>query len=80
MDLERFSIAADIGFVVFTYREMMQIVLKYTRRTRPVVSLPWFVGKTQGWVLEKLPENILTLTRDQVCDSFPPNLVFGIAV
>ncbi|KAF8311181.1 NAD(P)-binding protein [Clavulina sp. PMI_390] len=51
---------------VFTYREMMEIVLKYSDRRRPIISLPWSVGKLQGWALEKLPENILTLTRDQV--------------
>lgn len=44
----------------------MDLVLKYTNRARPIVSLPWAVGKLQGWALEKLPENILTLTRDQV--------------
>lgn len=57
--------------LVFTYREMMQIVLKYTHRKRPIISLPWFLGRMQGWTLEKLPENILTLTRDQVRGCFP---------
>jgi hypothetical protein len=63
-------------FVVLTYREMMQIVLRYTHRMRPIISLPWSFGKMQGWALEKLPENILTLTRDQVRDSFLLDLVW----
>ncbi|KAF8341308.1 NAD(P)-binding protein [Cantharellus anzutake] len=54
------------GPEVFTYREMMELVLKYTGRKRPILSLPFVVGKAQGFVLEKLPTNLLTVTRDQV--------------
>ena len=71
---------ADIEFVVFTYREMMQLVLTYTHRKRPIISLPWFVGGMQGWLLEKLPENILTLTRDQVCGRFVLSLLATLLV
>ena len=49
-----------------TYREMVEIVLKSTRRQRPILSLPYAFGMVQGFVMEKLPENIFTLSRDQV--------------
>jgi hypothetical protein len=49
---------------------MMQFVLRYTHRYRPIVSLPFALGMAQGAVLERLPPNILTISRDQV--SFPP--------
>ncbi|KAH8119858.1 NAD-binding protein [Phellopilus nigrolimitatus] len=51
---------------VFTYKEMMKAVLKHTHRARPIISLPYSVGKMQGLVLEQLPQNIFTLTRAQV--------------
>lgn len=44
----------------------MQLVLTLGHRWRPIISLPFWVGLLQGWVLEKLPESIFTLTRDQV--------------
>lgn len=45
---------------------MMKIVLKCKNRYRPIVSLPYAFGMIQGFVTEKLPENIFTLSRDQV--------------
>lgn len=51
---------------VLTYYEMMEIVLKYKNRYRPILSLPYAFGMAQGFIMEKLPENILTLSRDQV--------------
>lgn len=53
---------------VFTYREIMQLVLRYSGREnrRFILSLPYWVGMLQGWLLEKLPENLFTVTRDQV--------------
>ncbi|KAG8982019.1 hypothetical protein FRC05_000161 [Tulasnella sp. 425] len=51
---------------VMTYREMMEIILRTTGRSRPILSLPFAVGTLQGALLEKLPENILTVTRSQV--------------
>lgn len=51
---------------VFTYYEMMEIVLKCKNRYRPVLSLPYAFGMVQGFFMEKLPENIFTLSRDQV--------------
>ncbi|KAG7452355.1 NAD(P)-binding protein [Guyanagaster necrorhizus] len=51
---------------VFTYRELMSLVLKYNGRHRPIVSLPFFVGQVQGFFLEKLPFNMFTVTRAQI--------------
>lgn len=44
----------------------MQLVLKHTGKSRMILSLPYWVGMIQGWFLEKLPENLFTVTRDQV--------------
>lgn len=60
---------------VFTYRQIMELVLKYTGMKRFILSLPYFMGMVQGFFLEKLPENIFTLTRDQVSPDPPPPLV-----
>ncbi|KAK0481664.1 hypothetical protein IW261DRAFT_1471891 [Armillaria novae-zelandiae] len=51
---------------VFTYRELMSLVLKYNGRYRPIISLPFFVGKMQGFFLEQLPINMFTVTRAQI--------------
>lgn len=44
----------------------MELVLKYTGRWRPIISAPFWVGKAQGMIFERLPENIMSITRDQV--------------
>ncbi|KAI0319769.1 NAD-P-binding protein [Amylostereum chailletii] len=54
------------GPQVFSFKEIMQLVLKYTHRTRPIIPVPWSIGELQGLVLERLPSNVFTLTRDQV--------------
>ncbi|KAF5388462.1 hypothetical protein D9757_004628 [Collybiopsis confluens] len=51
---------------IFTYKEIMQLVLKYSGRRRPIISLPFWMGKLQGTVMEQLPINLLTVTRAQV--------------
>ena len=53
---------------VFTYKEIMQLVLKHTglQGRRLILSLPYWVGMVQGFFLEKLPETMFTVTRDQV--------------
>jgi len=51
---------------VLTYYEMMEIVLECKKRYRPILSLPYAFGMVQGLVMEKLPENIFTLSRDQL--------------
>ncbi|KZV88373.1 NAD(P)-binding protein [Exidia glandulosa HHB12029] len=54
------------GPEIFTYRELMQLVLKYSHRRRPILSLPSAVGKFQAFFSEKLPPNLFSLTRDQI--------------
>ncbi|KAH8835472.1 NAD-binding protein [Flagelloscypha sp. PMI_526] len=51
---------------VFSWRELMEMVLTYSGRRRPIVSVPFSLGKVQGAVLEQLPTNLFTITRDQV--------------
>ncbi|KAK7465355.1 hypothetical protein VKT23_005334 [Stygiomarasmius scandens] len=51
---------------ILTYREIMELVLKYNQRRRPIVSLPFWMGTLQGAVMEKLPVNLFTVTRSQV--------------
>ncbi|KIK70739.1 hypothetical protein GYMLUDRAFT_210155 [Collybiopsis luxurians FD-317 M1] len=51
---------------ILTYKEIMQLVLKCNHRRRPIISLPFWMGKVQGAVMEQLPPNLFTLTRAQV--------------
>ena len=46
----------------------MQLVLKHSGLLgrRLILSLPYWVGMIQGFFLEKLPETMFTVTRDQV--------------
>ncbi|KDQ20489.1 hypothetical protein BOTBODRAFT_26509 [Botryobasidium botryosum FD-172 SS1] len=60
---------------VLTYREMMSLILKHTHRTRPIISLPWAAGFAQGFIMERLPLNPLTLTRAQVKQLQMDNIV-----
>ncbi|KAK6910186.1 NADH dehydrogenase [Kwoniella mangroviensis CBS 8886] len=62
---------------VYTYREIMQLVLRYSgyQGRRLIISLPFWVGKIQGFFLEKLPENLFTVTRDQVEQLRSDNIV-----
>jgi len=52
---------------VLTYRQMMMKVLEHSGIRRPIVSMPFIVGTLQGMVMEKLPQNLFTITQDQVC-------------
>ncbi|KAG6832560.1 hypothetical protein H0H92_000189 [Tricholoma furcatifolium] len=54
------------GPEIFTFRQIMELVLKYNNRYRPIIPLPFWVGLLEGAIFEKLPENLFTLTRDQV--------------
>ncbi|GJE85846.1 complex I NDUFA9 subunit family protein [Phanerochaete sordida] len=63
------------GPEVFTYREIMELVLKYTNKRRPIVSVPYAVGTLQGLVLEQLPPNLFTITRAQVQQLKEDNVV-----
>lgn len=54
------------GPKVYTYKEIMQMVLDITGRWRPVISLPWMIGMLQASILQLLPPNLFTLTTDQI--------------
>lgn len=59
----------------------MQLVLRYSglERRRAIISLPYWLGMIQAFFLEKLPESIFTVTRDQVSLSpLDPSLVFRL--
>ncbi|WWC61805.1 uncharacterized protein I303_104390 [Kwoniella dejecticola CBS 10117] len=62
---------------VYTYRQIMQLVLRYSgyEGRRAILSLPFWIGKIQGFFLEKLPENLFTVTRDQVEQLRSDNIV-----
>ncbi|MDB5409393.1 MAG: 3-beta-hydroxy-Delta(5)-steroid dehydrogenase [Rhodospirillales bacterium] len=59
------------GPQVYTFRELMEIVLRETRRKRLLVSVPWSLAMLEAAVLELAP--VPLLTRDQVrllrCDN-----------
>ncbi|KAA1468011.1 NAD-P-binding protein [Dentipellis sp. KUC8613] len=54
------------GPEVFTFRQIMELVLKYTGRTRPIVPVPWSAATLQAMVLERLPHNVFTISQSQV--------------
>lgn len=49
---------------VYSFKELMQILLKTIRRKRLLVPIPWALAYAQGSVLQLLPDP--PLTRDQV--------------
>ncbi|MEE8445018.1 MAG: complex I NDUFA9 subunit family protein [Alphaproteobacteria bacterium] len=49
---------------IFTFREVLELVLRHTGRSRLLVPLPFWVADLQASVLERLPKPLLT--RDQV--------------
>jgi NADH dehydrogenase len=49
---------------VYSFREILELVLAETRRKRFMVTVPWSVAEFQGKILGKLPKPLLTL--DQV--------------
>ncbi|KAF9481665.1 NAD(P)-binding protein [Pholiota conissans] len=63
------------GPQVYTYRQLMEILLETMGRRRPILSLPFSVGKFQGAVLERLPVNLFTVTRAQVEQLKSDNIV-----
>jgi len=49
---------------VFTFRELLQWILKATQRPRPLVNIPMPIARLQALVMERLPGK--PLTRDQL--------------
>lgn len=52
------------GPKVYTFKELMKLLLGEIRRKRLLLPVPWGVARLQGAVLERLPKPLLT--RDQV--------------
>jgi NADH dehydrogenase len=52
------------GPSVYTLREVIELMLKVTRRRRLIVNLPFFAARMQAWFLQMLPNPLLTV--DQV--------------
>jgi uncharacterized protein YbjT (DUF2867 family) len=52
------------GPEVFTFRELFEVMFKYTRRPRMLVSLPYKAAKIEAFFLQMLPKPLLTM--DQV--------------
>jgi NADH dehydrogenase len=52
------------GPSVYSFKEMLQIILRETGRTRPLIPLPFWLAAIKGAVLQFLPGKLLTL--DQV--------------
>jgi len=63
------------GPQTFTHRELMQMVLDVTKRNKPIISLPFAVGMLQGYIMEKLPLNLFTVTRAQIQQLKTDNIV-----
>ena len=52
--------------LIHQFRQIMQLVVDHTGRFRPIISVPWKLGELQGEVMQRLPINPFTITRDQV--------------
>ncbi|MCB9957060.1 MAG: complex I NDUFA9 subunit family protein [Rhodospirillaceae bacterium] len=63
------------GPQVYTFKELLKIVLHETRRHRALVSVPWGMANLQARVLQLLPKP--PLTRDQVTLLKSDNVLSG---
>jgi NADH dehydrogenase len=52
------------GPAMYTFKQLMQLTLHFTGRSRWLVTLPWWLAFLQGRIMERLPGKILT--HDQV--------------
>lgn len=60
---------------VYTFKELMRLVLKETGRNNGLLEIPWWLATLQAAVLERLPGKLLT--RDQVSLLRKDNVVSG---
>jgi uncharacterized protein YbjT (DUF2867 family) len=67
------------GPKVWSFREILEYILKETQRSRPLVPLPFPIAELQGRILQMLPMKPL-LTRDQVLMLKSDNVVSDAAV
>ena len=61
------------GPKVYSYRDLMELVLRETKRKRLLLPVPWGIAKLQASVLGLLPQPLLT--RDQVTQLQIDNVV-----
>ena len=65
------------GPEVFTFKELLEFVLKTTERKRVLLPIPWFAARIMGSVLGALPYSLLT--RDQVTMLETDNVISDVA-
>ncbi len=63
----------------YSFRELMELMLREIRRKRLLVPVPWRVAEVVGGLLEKVPVIAPPLTRDQVEMLKTDNVVSGQA-
>ena len=66
------------GPAVYSYAELMKVVLAQTRRKRLLVPVPFFVGEIQATLLGLMPNPLLT--RDQILSLKTDNVVAEAAM
>jgi NADH dehydrogenase len=49
---------------IYTFRELLEMIMRITGRQRYLINLPWPVAMLEAFILEQLPHPLLT--RDQV--------------
>ena len=52
------------GPTVYSFRRLMELLLAEIKRSRLLLTIPWGVARCQAWLMERLPNPMLT--RDQV--------------
>ncbi len=65
---------------IFTFREILQYILKETRRSRPLIAIPPALARLQAAIAERLPgkpltrDQLLMLARDNITSENAPGL------
>jgi len=66
---------------VYSFRELMELMMAHTKRSRVLVDIPFWMAEMQAMVLEMVPKPLLT--RDQVellrADNVVANDALGLA-
>jgi uncharacterized protein YbjT (DUF2867 family) len=57
------------GPEVFTFKELMEVILRITRRKRLLLPLPLWIAKAKGVVLGLLPNPLLTLDQARMLET-----------
>lgn len=52
--------------IVYTYKEIIKLTFDKAEIKRLIMPLPWSIFYIQGFLMEFLPPNFFTITRDQV--------------